>query len=1041
MRGCNHEDGLPCPVCGEGFSLSPIPEPILSWFRRQSKPVQWMVGPSVILALISVAARETFLAPASGVPKQAIFWTLVLLVVTVVLSELLRPKPHLEDARPALLGDFQFPTATEGRVVPLLWGKVRIRGPNVVWYGDLEQTAIEQRVKTGLWSSERFIKGFRYRLGVQFAICRGPGCILRRVWVGEDLVYTGTLSGEGRFDIDEPDLFGGDDYGQGGLQSTVDFYPGEKTQSVSAYLNDAARQRITTAATPTAPRYSGTCYLVARQLTSAAPSATDRGAYLGNSTSIKPWSFEVERYPALFSGQSGTQNKVGTEDANPINVIYELLTNNEWGFGFAVADIDVGASSSFKTAADTMITEGNGFSMIMDRAMPASQLLEELQRQIDGVVFLDHRTGKWRVKLVRADYSIGSVLQLDDTNVKEMRDFTRGSWEDTTNQIQVKFSKRSDDYKESYAVAQDLGNAIIAGGGSTTAPVGVVAASTYPGVKNAALASQLAWRDLRAQSYPLARVVLIVNRENWSVRIGDVVAWTNTALGFTQLPLRVTRINYGKLTDNQMALTCVQDVFKFATASMGTPPTTGWTNPGISLVAYPSTAQLAFEAPRALVTRDPNYAGDPNVSKVLCSARRQGSEVGFQVKQRNSSGVPAGSYTEAGNVVAFMRVGKLNSALNAGTAIPTTTITIVPDPDSQVDLESVFDDSSTTLDLGVDLVQLIMVGTELMLVQSASTSGANVNLTNVYRGALDTAQENHAANAPVYLLFVGAGITDTTFPNTNNVDIELRMRSSSAVFAGAVTAISLTMAKRAMRPYPPNASLYNGSSTPFGSMSVDADGSGMNGSGANIRWRRRDYRTTNEVTELQSDNTGVDASTEYRVLVYVLPDTSNILVLTSAWATGTGPVLINRLLLWDEAAAGSEIRVRIETRHDILTEVDLTSRNNLIHDLVPTSAYDGLFYLGGKLQANVNSNSYAAVATGTFTLRIGGAYTTSNVQVSINGGAYATVIAAGLTSGTFSANSADTIRVRHTVNETPSPNLVQIENPSAVIVAYGVLKN
>lgn len=1021
--------------------VSLLPEPMLRWFRRQSKPVQALVGIPIALGLLVADIQERLRVRQPGEPQQAIIETLVLLVLTVVLTELLRPKPHLEDARPAGLGDFQFPTATEGRVIPLIWGRVRIRGPNVVWYGDLLQDAISQKIKTGLWSSERIIKAFKYHLGVQFAICRGPDVVLKRVWVGEDEVFNGTVSGEGRFDINLPELFGGNDYGQGGLQSTVDFYPGTTTQTVNAYLNTTGRQRIATAITPTAPRYSGTCYLVARQLTSAAPAAGDRGAYLGNSTTIKPWSFELERFPALFSGQSGTQNKIGTEgDANPVNCIYELLTNTEWGFGFSLADIDVGASSSFKSAADTMITEANGFAMTMDRAMRAKDLLKELQRQIDGVVFLDHRTGKWRIKLIRADYTIGSVLQLDDTNVKEARDFTRGSWEDTTNQVQVRFDKRSDNYKESHALAQDPGNAIISGGGSITVPIAVSALARYPGVKNSALASNLAWRDLRALSYPLARVTLVVNRENWSVRVGDVVAWTNTKLGYTQLPMRVLRVSYGRLQNNEMTLVCIQDVFKFATASGGTPAATGWTVPTISLAAFPSTAQLAFEAPRGIITRDPDYAGDANIAKVLTAARRQGSELGYQVGQRNAVGAPGGSYAEAGNVTQFIKVGKLSAALAAGTAIPTTTITIVPDPDSQVDLEAAFDDSSTLTDLGVDLVQLILVDTELMLVKSAANSGGNVNLTTVYRGVLDTVQENHLINAPVYLLFVGSGLTDTTFPNTNNVDIELRARSAEAVFAGAVTAISLTMAKRAMRPYPPNASLYNGSSTPYGTINADADGSGMNGSGFNVAWRRRDYRATDEVAELLVDNTGVSASTEYRVRIFVNPDTTNVEVLTSAWATGTGPVFVNRLLLWDEAAAGSEIRVRIETRHDILAEVDLTSRYNLTHDVVPTSAFDPRFYLGGKLTALVNSNSYTAVATGTFTLRIGAAYGTSNVQVSINGGAYATVIGAGATSGTFAANTTDTIRVRHTVSETPSPNLVQIENPSAVIVAYGVLK-
>jgi hypothetical protein len=970
-------------------------------------------------------------------------FNLILLIVVVVLTELLRPKPKLEDARPAGLGDFQFPTATEGRIVPLLWGKIRCRGPNVVWYGDLRQDAISEKVKTGLWSSERIIKGFRYYLGVQFAICRGPNVVLKRIWVGEDEVWAGTVSGEGSVDINLPDLFGGDDYGQGGLVTRVEFYPGTNSQSVSPYLNDPARQQIA-AATPTCPRYAGTCHLVAKALPGFVPpgsAAGALGAYLGTSTNVKPWSFEVERYAAQFSGQSGSEHKVGADDANPINVIYELLTNTEWGFGFAASDIDVGFGSTFKNAADTMIAEGNGFSLFLDRALQAKDLLEELQRQIDGLVFLDQITGKWRIKLARADYDINTVPQLDETNVTAVEDFTRGSWDDTTNQIQVKFDKRADEYKESYAVAQDQANAIIAGGGLLLTPISTGAASHYPGVKNGTLASNLAWRDLRVQSYPLARVTLTVNRENYNVRMGDVVAWTSPTLGFTQLPMRITRINYGRPGEEQMKLQCVQDVFRFATASMGTPQNSMWQQPSVSLVAYPSNSQLAFEAPRAIVTRDPNYAGDPNVAKVLCAARRQGGEVAFQMTQRNASGAPGGSYADAGDVFAFVPIGKLSAALSAGTAIPTSTITVVPDPDVQSTIESVFDDASTLGDLGGDLAQLILVGTELMLVRSAANSGANVNFQNVYRGVLDTAQENHLINAPVYLLFVGAGLTSTTFPNTYNVDIELRAKSSTATYAGAATPISLTMAKRAIRPYPPAAPLYNGGSTAFATPNADGDGSGMNGTGFNTSWRRRDYRNADEVAELLVDNAGVDASTEYRVLVYVLPNTTNVLVLTSAWATGTGPVLVNRLLLWDEAAAGSQIRVRIETRHDILTEVDLTSRNNLIHDVTPTSAFDARFYLGGKLQANVNSNSYAAVATGTFTLRIGAAYSTSNVQVSINAGAYATVIAAGGTSGTFAASASDTIRVRHTVNETPSPNLVQIENPSAVIVAYGVLKN
>jgi hypothetical protein len=967
--------------------------------------------------------------------------TLIFLVVSVVLTELLRPKPKFENARPAGLGDFNFPTATEGRPVPLIWGRVKAAGPNVVWYGDLQVDAIREKVKTGLWSSTRIIKGFRYYIGVQMALCRGPGVILRRIWVGEDAVWSGTQSVEGSLHLDVPDLFGGDDYGNGGIQTSVDFYVGSTSQTVSPYLDTTARQRIGTAATPTAPRYSGTCYVVTRELTNAGPAAGDRGAYFGNGTTIAPWAFELERYPNLFSGQSAGENKVGSDDANPVNVVYELLTNTEWGFGFAASEVDVGPGSSFLDAADQMITEQNGFSMLLDNTIDANQMLEELQRQMEALVFLDHRTGKWRIKLVRDDYDINTALLIDESNIKEIRDYTKGAWEDTTNQIQVQFTKRDDEYKESYALAQDTANAVIMSGGSLTSPQAVSAVAKYPGVKRSDLANYIAWRDIRTQSYPLARAQFVLNRQSWSTRVGDVVAWSNTRYGFVRLPMRVLRADYGKPDDNQLILQCVQDVFRFAAASGGAPSATQWNEPTVALVAYPSAAQLAFEAPRALIVRDPDYTGDPYVAKVFAAARRQGSELAFNIGQRNSSGALSGAPSDAGDVMQFMLVGKLTSAISAGTAIPTSTITISPDPDSQTRLEALFEDTTTIQDMGTDLVQLILVGSEFMLVTSAANSGANVNLQNVYRGALDSAQANHAINAPVYILFAGGGLTDTTFPTTNNVGIELRAQSTQATFPGAVTEIALLMDKRALRPYPPNASLYNGSSTAFGAINADADGSGLNGLGFNVSWRRRDFETTNEVSELLADNTAVDASTEYRVRVFVAPDGANTEVHTGSWATGTGPEFINRLLLWNEAAAGTEIRVQIEVRHDIQAETNLVGRQYLIHDVVPTSSYDARFYFGGDLRANDVSNAYTAVATGTFTLRLGAAYSTSNVQARLNVGAWVTIVAAGATSATFAVTSGDTVEVRHTTNETPSPQLVQLENPSTNIVAYGVLSD
>lgn len=1007
--------------------------PLRTLFRAIPRPLQHIVAPLVLWACWE-GWWEAWRAPEPGEPVKAFWVTLILFAATLVAQEYLRPKPKIEGQRPAGLGDFSFPTATEDRVVPLVWGRVRLAGPNVTWYGDLRQEAITKRQKTGLWSKTTVTTGFRYHLGVVMGLCRGPDVTLRRVWIGDTEVFNGTVSTNTSFDINKPDLYGGDEFGAGGVRATCDWFVGSDSQPVSDYLNVAGRQRITTAATPTAPRYVGECYLVVREYGVSAASA--RGAYLGNSTSIRPWAYEVERYPALIPGQSAGQNMIGA-DCNIMNVAYEIITNAEWGLGDPAADVDAAA---FKAAADVMISENNRFSMVLDRQIETLDLLREIERQIDGFIFRSPNTGKWTVKLARDDYTIGTVPQVNDDN-SEVLSYTKGTWEDTTNQIVVKYDKRADDYKGSQALAQDMANMLIQGAGTVLTGRPITAEAKFPGVKDSALAENLAWRELRTVAYPLARAELLLDRSFWDLTPGAVVAWTSEELGFTQLPMRVTSIDFGTLQQNGIKVQLVQDVFKFAAASYGTPPDTGWDPPVVGLVAFPAAEQIAIECPRGILVRDPEYGGDDSVSKILTAARRQGGEVAFRITQRNASGSPSGSFLNSGEVVSFMRIGELQSALAAGTAIPTSTITIVPDPDSQISLEEVFDDSSTLQDLGVDLAHLIRVGEEFMLVRSAANNASNVDLQNVYRGVLDSAQRSHSAGAPVYLIFVGAGLSSATIPNTNNVEVELRMRSASAVFSGSVTTVSFTNAKRTLRPYPVSAIFFNGSSTPFNTPDLEGDGGpGENTFGFDVDWRRRRFNTTDEVAELLADQS-VDASTEYQVKVFVDPAGANTLVHTSAWQTGTGPEFINRLSIINEAAAGTPIRVQIETRHDIGAEVDLTSRYTQQVDRTPTSGLTGLFYFGGKLRANDNSNSYTAVATGTFTLRIGAAYSTSNVQVSINGGAYATVIAAGLTSGTFAASSSDTIRVRHTINETPSPQFVALENPSATRVAYGCFTN
>ncbi len=68
---------------------------------------------------------------------------LALLVVSYFISAALAPKPP--KPKPAALEDFDIPVAEQGRPIPVVFGTMLLTGPNVLWYGDLRTTAIQEK--------------------------------------------------------------------------------------------------------------------------------------------------------------------------------------------------------------------------------------------------------------------------------------------------------------------------------------------------------------------------------------------------------------------------------------------------------------------------------------------------------------------------------------------------------------------------------------------------------------------------------------------------------------------------------------------------------------------------------------------------------------------------------------------------------------------------------------------------------------------------------------------------------------------------------
>lgn len=79
-----------------------------------------------------------------------IWWQIAFFVASTLITAALTPSPQQgQDAVAKGLDDASIPTAEEGRAIPVVFGDVLIKSPNVVWYGDLKTEAIRKKAGGG----------------------------------------------------------------------------------------------------------------------------------------------------------------------------------------------------------------------------------------------------------------------------------------------------------------------------------------------------------------------------------------------------------------------------------------------------------------------------------------------------------------------------------------------------------------------------------------------------------------------------------------------------------------------------------------------------------------------------------------------------------------------------------------------------------------------------------------------------------------------------------------------------------------------------
>jgi len=295
-----------------------------------------------------------------------------------------------------------------------------------------------------------------------------------------------------------------------------------------------------------------------------------QGANIGhNSAMIKPFWVKVRRAPKGCPFDP-TIIVGGMHLANPAAIIWECLTDTEWGMAGAPSNID---QASFVAAATTLRNEGFGLAMLWHRQESIEDFIGGVLNHIDGSLSLDPFTGRLRLKLIRNDYTLDDLPVFGPHNAT-LNSFDRRAWGETVNEINVSWTNPANEQTETVtvhdtAVISLLGGAIV----SET--------RDYFGIRTADLALRVATRDLQTASAALATADMTVNRDAWRLLPGDVVALQWPEYDYGRIAMRVTGVDYGKPGDSKIQLSLVEDVFSLPESSYVDSDGSAWVNPAI----------------------------------------------------------------------------------------------------------------------------------------------------------------------------------------------------------------------------------------------------------------------------------------------------------------------------------------------------------------------------------------------------------------------------------------------------------------------------
>lgn len=569
----------------------------------------------------------------------------------------------------------QVQQSSQGLTLPVIYGRTRVAG-NLIWYGDfvtIENKTTTQQGGKGGGGVKQVDIAYTYEAAVMLALCEGEIQGVGRIWRDKE-----------KFDSL--------------AQLRLTLMRGGDEQPLWTHLAQAKHQNQ-------ALNYSGTAYLCSPNYE------------LTKSAQIYQHNFEV-------IGKLGYSGNI--PDANPRDIIRDLLTNQRYGCGFPVDSIgDTDRYSNYCRAVGIFLSPA--YTEQGEAQRNISELLEQTN---SAAVF-----SQGRLKIVPygdGNYSGNGAAYVADN--KALYDLTdddfivsgaedpvrveRKTNADAFNQVQVEYLDRDNDYNVAVAEVKDQANIEQYG-------LRPKEAVKMHGICNGKVAQKVAQQLLQRALYVRNEYEFKLGWKYCLLEPMDIVTLTDAGLGLNKTPVRITEIE----EDEEGVLSIKAEDYPvgvYTTSEYPTQPSLGY-SADYNVSPGNAHAPVIFEAPLQLT------GGEPQIWMATAGGDMWG---GAEVWVSTDGD----SYTRVGAVNHKARFGSLTAALPNGAVFDRTNTLSVEISAGQM--------TGGTEQDSRDLLTLCYVDGEFLAYANAELKGVGrYTLGNLTRGAYGSAIDTHAAGS------------------------------------------------------------------------------------------------------------------------------------------------------------------------------------------------------------------------------------------------------------------------------------------------------